>query len=329
MAAYKQFNAQDIIVSPLEVNKSFTFAGDFELSASNVDVNRFLGKNTNFTASNNNETGFNLGGLVLSQSSVYDSIQQLYYSNFQSQSFGDDALTASVLLGSDASGDVLIGPNGSNGRYVNYLQSTLTQSRFFPTGSNEDVLVFSIPSKLFGDYIQPESFELYLAYEEFSENQLVTDDGNGNLLSASINVGNIIYTHGMVILTQQDWVEGIADLQNLYDANGDTTSITCSFSSSYTIYETQYKCTIEESEFGFSQNPSIISGSFAILDEENNVFTSSGVPYDFVTGSYFSPYVTTVGMYNNDHELLAVGKLAQPLPISQTTDTTILINIDR
>ena len=50
MAAFKQFNAQDIIVSPLEVNKSFTFAGDGELSASNADVNRFLGKNINFTA---------------------------------------------------------------------------------------------------------------------------------------------------------------------------------------------------------------------------------------------------------------------------------------
>ena len=53
------------------------------------------------------------------------------------------------------------------------------------------------------------------------------------------------------------------------------------------------------------------------------------MPYDFATGSYFSPYVTTVGMYNDDHELLAVGKLSQPLPTSQTTDTTILVNIDR
>lgn len=323
MAAFKQFNAQDIIVSPLEVNKSFTFAGDGELSASNADVNRFLGKNINFTASTNQSTGFNSGGLILSQSSIYDSVKELYYSNFLTSSYGDNAITASVLLGSDVSGDVLIGPNGSNGRYVNYLQSTLTQSRYFPTGSNENVLVFSIPSKLYGDYIQPESFELYLAYSGWSENQLVTDDGNGNLLSASINVGNIIYTHGMAILTQQDWNQSVS-LENIYDANGNTTNITCSFSSSYTIYETQYKCTIGESEFGFSQNPSIISSS--LTGNEN---TSSGVPYDFATGSYFSPYVTTVGMYNNDHELLAVGKLAQPLPTSQTTDTTILINIDR
>ena len=82
MAAFKQFNSQDIIVSPLEVNKSFTFAGDAELSASNVDVNRFLGKNINFTASNNNATGFNSGSLILSQSSIYDSVKELYYSNY-------------------------------------------------------------------------------------------------------------------------------------------------------------------------------------------------------------------------------------------------------
>jgi len=319
MAAFKQFNSQDIIVSPLEVNKSFTFKGDGELSASNADVNRFLGLNINFTASTNYQTGFNSGSLILSQSSVYDNIKQLYYSNYLTSSFGDDAITASVLLGSDPSGDVLIGPNGSNGRYTNYLQSTLTQSRYFPTGSGEEVLVFSIPSKLYGDYIQPESFVLNLNNSSgWSQTSEITDDGNGNLLSASINIGQIFYPHGIAVITQQDF-EGNS-LENAYSGS----QISCSFSSSYTIYETQYKCTIDESEFNFSQNPSIISSS--LTGNEN---TSSGVPYDFATGSYFSPYVTTVGMYNDDHELLAVGKLAQPLPTSQTTDTTILVNIDR
>jgi len=321
MAAFKQFNSQDIIVSPLEVNKSFTFKGDSELSASNADVNRFLGVNYNFTASNNNETGFNSGSLILSQSSVYDSVKELYYSNYLTQSFGDDAITASVLLGADRAGDVLIGPNGSNGRYVNYLQSTLTQSRYFPTGSSEQVLVFSIPSKLFGDYIQPESFVLNLNNDSnnWTTTAEITDDGNGNLISGSVICGQIFYPHGIAVLTQQEW-DTTLQLSEAYECE----QISCSFSSSYTIYETQYKCTIDETEFNFSQNPSIISSSVT-----NNVNTSSGVPYDFATGSYFSPYVTTVGMYNEDFELLAVGKLAQPLPTSQTTDTTILVNIDR
>jgi hypothetical protein len=39
--------------------------------------------------------------------------------------------------------------------------------------------------------------------------------------------------------------------------------------------------------------------------------------------------VTTVGLYDENQNLLAVGKLSQPLPTSATTDTTILVNIDR
>jgi hypothetical protein len=51
--------------------------------------------------------------------------------------------------------------------------------------------------------------------------------------------------------------------------------------------------------------------------------------YDFTTGSYFAPYITTVGLYDENRELLAVGKLSQPLPSSRTTDMTIYVNIDR
>jgi hypothetical protein len=94
-------------------------------------------------------------------------------------------------------------------------------------------------------------------------------------------------------------------------------NLVCAFDSTITIYESQYKCTIRENEFNFSQNPSLISGS-----------SNSGIISSFATGSYFTPYVTTVGLYNNNKELLAVAKLAQPLPSSAVTDTTIMINLD-
>jgi hypothetical protein len=92
--------------------------------------------------------------------------------------------------------------------------------------------------------------------------------------------------------------------------------VVCSFSSSYTLFETQYKCTIGADEFNYSSNPSIIS-------------SSEGQMYDFATGSYFAPYVTTVGLYDESYNLLAVAKLGKPLPTSRTTDTTILINFDK
>ena len=108
-----------------------------------------------------------------------------------------------------------------------------------------------------------------------------------------------------------------------------SSNVTCSFSSTYTIHETQYKCTIRENEFSFTLNPSITSGSTSISSSIGIFSTPSENVYGYVTESYFSPYITTVGLYDESQNLLAVAKLAQPLPSSPTTDTTILISLDR
>jgi hypothetical protein len=298
MSAYKQFLASDVIVTPFEVNKGFSF--NQSEWGTNVQIDRFLGTSGSFEFNQDTTGTLSTQYQVL----VYNSIKELYYSNFLTQSFGDIIQTASLVPGNDEAGNVLVGPTNSTGRYFNYLQSTLTASRYFPTGSGAEVGVISVSSKLFGEYIQPDSFNYTFTSGSV---HTITDDGQGNLVSASVNVGNIIYPHGMVIITDAALASGSAV----------TTNATCSFSSSLTIYETQYKCTIRENEFNFSLNPSLISGS------------TDGTVYGYVTSSYFSPYVTTVGLYDEYQNLLAVGKLAQPLPTSATTDTTILINIDR
>ena len=106
-------------------------------------------------------------------------------------------------------------------------------------------------------------------------------------------------------------------------------NMTCSFSSSMTIYETQYKCTIQPSEFNATLNPSA-QASGSTFEWTGSYFyePGNGQLLDSLTGSYFAPYVTTVGLYDEAQNLIAVGKLSQPLPTSQTTDTTILVNLD-
>lgn len=303
MGPYKQFLASDITVTPFTVNKSFSFPYSQFATGSDgqlVGIDRFIGQNGSWdylNLSNNLTTG------TLStqyQVLVYNSIKQLYYSNFLTSSTGDNVSQPDVFIGSNPSGDVLIG-NVNSPIYDNFLQSTLVPDRSWPTGS---IGVISIPSKIYGDYIQPYSFQYMFTSE--SVTYTLTDDGQGNLLSGSSNIGNIIYTHGLAIVTNQLLSSGSVT----------TTNVTCSFSSSYTIYEAQYKCTIRENEFNATLNPSAqLSGSGQLA---NNV-----------TGSYFTPYVSTVGLYDENQNLLAIGKLAQPLPTSATTDTTILINLDR
>jgi hypothetical protein len=323
MSTFKQFLASDIIVTPFEVNKGFTFNGE-DFTNSDVSIDRFLGKNIQsnpFISGSNPTTGFIS---IEDQELIYNSVKELYYSNHISSSYSDVLNTASLVPGKDTEGDRLVGTTQSDGRYFNYPQTDLTFEKYFPTGSTNIIGVISIPSRLYGNYIQPNSFN-YTA-----PSGSITDDGEGNIIYNNTICGNIFYDHGLIILTSDGIPLGDGYGEGLYGSIfyglGDSTfienfvtasNVTCSFSSSLDIFETQYKCTLRESEFNFSLNPSIISGS------------TDGTPYGFVTESYFSPYVTTVGLYDEYQNLLAVGKLSQPLPTSPTTDTTILINIDR
>jgi hypothetical protein len=312
MGAWKQFLASDIIVNPFVVNKGFTFPSSQFATGSDgqlVGIDRFLGENVDWFTDKSTTGTLSTEYTAL----IYNSAKQLYYTNFLSSSTGDNVAQPVLFPGSDPSGDVLIGGVESP-LYDNFLQSTLTASRFWPTGSGEQVAIVSIPSKLYGEYIVPSSFIL----EYPALNSSITDDGQGNLnISSSVGgfdgyIGNIIYTHGLAILTDVTLPDILGLTLDDYVTDND---VTCSFSSSMTIFETQYKATIRESEFNATLNPSARD--------------SDGTLNNNVTGSYFSPYVTTVGLYDEAQNLLAVGKLAQPLPTSDTTDTTILVNLDR
>ena len=337
MSAYKQFLTSDIIVTPFEVSKAFNFEGAAALTGSNVSIDRFLGLNTSSLFDPNTDP---TTGQVSTQYQrlVYDSVKELYYSNYLSSSYGDNVTTGSLVPGADSEGDRLVGSSQSTGKYFNYPQTSLTYQKYFPTASNSVVGVISIPGRLFGEYILPNSFTIT------AESGSIYDDGEGNLiLSASNQIcGNIFYQHGIAVII--DDTAGVGDVYGtgVYGTAeygvGDLTfvtnfitssNVTCSFSSSYTIYETQYKCTMRENEFNFTLNPSISSGSVAISSSIGTFYTPGQYLENFATASYFSPYVTTVGLYNNNQELLAVAKLSQPLPVSPTTDTTILINLDR
>jgi hypothetical protein len=309
MSVFKPFITSDVIVSPFEVNKSFTFA-TANFTDSDVGIERYYG--TNVTASlwvpGANPTGQNTTQDTIL---IYRSIRELYYSNYISGSDGSPVGTASFNPDGTITGPAYT-PN-----YYNYLYDTLPANRFIPTGSDEQIGVVSIPSNLFGEYIKPGSVKMLSQYGP----TYLIDDGNGSLTSGSLDssgnyvssdvkYGDIIYEHGVITITY--------DPSNLIDLFINTDNgYSMSFDSTLTIFETQYKCTIRENEFNFSTNPTQISGS-----------SNSGILYDFATGSFFTPYATTIGLYDNAYNLLAVAKLAQPLPLSAVTDTSILVNLD-
>ena len=97
-----------------------------------------------------------------------------------------------------------------------------------------------------------------------------------------------------------------------------TGSFNINFRNEHTIYENFVKCVVEESEFNLSYNPTLLS-------DKTNVSSSVA---SLATGSEFRPYVTTLGLYNEQNELLMVAKLGKPMPISSETDMTFLVKYD-
>tara|TARA_B100000035_G_scaffold99827_1_gene84713 strand:- start:3864 stop:4877 length:1014 start_codon:yes stop_codon:yes gene_type:complete len=69
------------------------------------------------------------------------------------------------------------------------------------------------------------------------------------------------------------------------------------------------------SEFNYSENPSFISGS-----------TGEVIYEDFINQPQV--YVTTIGMYNNSNELLAVAKLSRPLLKDFTKESLVRVKLD-
>lgn len=142
----------------------------------------------------------------------------------------------------------------------------------------------------------------------------VVDDKEGRLVLSGSQmpytknqrvVGDVIYNQGQIIITD--------DIAARYYSTYARPIV--HWKSNLPIYTYNVHCTVKEAELNFSQNPSSVSGSDSTI--RNNV-----------TGSSFRPYITTVGLYNEANELLAVAKTNRPIPKSENVDMTFMIKID-
>ena len=336
MGAYKKLNKQDVYITSYEANKSYQALGDSGFET--YDVDGFYVESSsgayypaffhNFTANS---------GTVYNRFTSYKSIYQLYYSNFISQSTDT-------------------GENLQSGSFDNFIMSSLatgsykTGFRTLPDRAN----IFSVPRKHIGGGIKPNSFILSVsgaavldAYSssffvsgadyiedgadglpESSDDYIqapipeellrsgpgaeIVDDGEGNLVisasdflstTGSFKVGDIIYPHGIFTLTSGSMIDYYR------------TDLDFRWKASHPIYTYNIRCQVKDHELNFTQHPSAITGSEGIL--HNNV-----------TGSAFQPYVTTVGLYNDSNELLAVAKFGQPIPKSDSTEMTFVVKLD-
>ena len=85
--------------------------------------------------------------------------------------------------------------------------------------------------------------------------------------------------------------------------------------SSRTIYENEVLVKVPAGECNVSMNPSLRKPKSEKIQPQ-------------FTGSGFKPYITTVGLYDDDAQLLAVAKLARPIQKREDIDMNFLIRWD-
>ena len=90
------------------------------------------------------------------------------------------------------------------------------------------------------------------------------------------------------------------------------------FKNSYPITVHNYRCVVEDGEYNVTMNPT------ARHRNDPNSPKLKG----FASASHFSPYITTIGLYNDTNELLAIGKLAMPVRSPQEIDITFNVQFD-
>lgn len=162
-------------------------------------------------------------------------------------------------------------------------------------------------------------------------------------------LGNVFYSDGLLVLS------GVSNFHEY----------TLSYKSTQTIYETEVFVNVKAGEFNYSQNPSAvevqISGSYdfqttaifndrpagtkkitEIKDIKRREFYSgsyqssiSGSWEDYhtsasidPTGSYLSPYITTIGLYDKDGEMVATAKLPKPIKNLPDYDVNFIVRLD-
>lgn len=321
MSAYKKLNKQDAYITTYVAHKQWEVKGnDFASYGINI---------------------------IPSVSDLYlNSLQQLYYPT---------NLTGII-------------PSHS---FDYYYQSTLynSQSRQLTTGS----FLISLPRNIVGTHINPGvglNFKITEAQQvlyvsgtywgaDYTNDPLesttniveIDDDGEGNLYISGSSpreyVGDIIYPHGMIIVTNPVYSEFLSNAWNgsvplseestLLAPAGDTRlrkNITLNWESSQPIFTYNYHCKLRDFEYNYTYNPTATSSSVGtIYNNQDQIYSTSGSInkgdlHDNVTGSAFRPYITTVGLYNDAHQLIAVGKLNRPVSKTRDTEMTIIVKID-
>jgi len=295
----KEIPKSDVITRPMKVYKEWTLDEN--------DIYPIFGTN-----------GVNTLVDIDNDAKSHSYNKKVIYASIKSQ-FYTNASTASIIT--------------EVGRRISYAS---TNERIL----ENNIAVFSIPQIYYGEGIKVGTVSL----EDKQLGRTYTDDGYSNLIDSGSNIkGNVFYDRGLIVVAK-DIVSGSVLSQ-----------FTLNFRSIKTIFENEIFIPVLDGEFNYSQNPSAVyedggrvythimqrSGSKKIGDLVTSSFYDAGIKWvkpAFLqyeasssldqTGSFLAPMITTIGLYDNELNMVAVAKLPQPIKSLPDYPVNFIIRFD-
>ena len=245
---------------------------------------------------------------------------------------------------------VLLGYTGS-ANTVRKFESDLTLDG---TNAMNEVYFVNFSRLLTKDQIKKGSVSITLltgAYGDVNYGSITYTDANasdtqgtlntvggdyGVLLDTTNNLtgGIVFYQAGIMVLTASAFSSSAGTLSDTDFFDGQTISQlftgsaisgacdalrqrigNIQFNNTTEINSTVYFCRAPHNKFNYSSNPTYLSSSS--IRVKNN--TRSNPPIS---------YITTIGLYNSQNELLAVAKLSEPLRKDPTNELTLRVRLD-
>lgn len=211
--------------------------------------------------------------------------------------------------------------------------TVFTSSLYTPT---DNLFVLSIAQNLYGERITPQTFTMSIHPNSGS----IFDDGDGTLYVTQSGgqhiIGNIFYDRGIAVFTH-DTGSGQTSITTTGVKVVENSALDISYDSSLTREQHQINVVVKPNEFTLSLfNPSILR-SQEIVGEATQSFSDLGlIPREDARWSLASlmktgvikPYVTSIGLYNEQYELLAVAKISTPIQRTFDLDQVFIIKFD-
>jgi hypothetical protein len=308
MGAYKQISPQDTFITTYVSHKEWEITGSSysTYGVSSAYIDRYDSSAYYLNPSDEYSGSY--------KPLYFKSLDHLYYRSFNNSA----SLSSAIGIVSSS--------------YEHYLQTSLIQPNV--RHISDEVLVISIPRVITGTGIEPGAVTIqlptidledlyvdtgYLIQGYFREllgtldlsEGIISDSTEGTLVIRTgtgeyVRAGDIHYLHGIIVITHPELISA-------YKADGLVPTL--KFRSTKEIYTYNTHCTVLAEDLNFTLNPTTtVSGSIGDIKSD-------------LLQDEFNPYITTVGLYNASNELIAVGKLSQPIPKSDQTDMVFVVKV--